>query len=93
MAMVESLRATFIGSQTRPTNDYTWCNETAAVAASINHYLPELEIDQTPFTYRQQFQSQVGLREWNEFVSARSNAGTFQLVWKQRALRACDYFL
>lgn len=63
MAMVESLRTTFLGSQTRPTHEYTWCNETAVGPANVNQYLPELEIDQTPFIYRQQFQSQVGLRE------------------------------
>jgi hypothetical protein len=72
MAMVESLRTAFIGSQTRPSNEYAWCNETA-VPTSINQYLPELEIDQTPFTYRQEFQSQVGQRGRNDFHSSCSS--------------------
>ena len=54
-------------SYTKPTNDYTWCYENATAihannGTSIDEYLPQLEIDDKPLIYRQQFESTVRIQ-------------------------------
>jgi len=49
---------------TKSTNDYTWCYESSFPihtnsATSFDECLPQLEIDDKPLIYRQQFQSIV----------------------------------
>lgn len=55
-------------SYTKPTNDYTWCYENSIPihtnnATSIDEYLPQLEIDEKPLMYRQQFESAVRIKD------------------------------
>ena len=54
------------GPYTKPTNDYTWCYENSiAVHANSgtasDEYLPQLEVDDKPLIYRQQFESIVNI--------------------------------
>jgi len=49
---------------TKPVNEYTWYYETSSpisgnTGTSLDECLPQLEIDDKPLTYRQQFQTTV----------------------------------
>ncbi|CAF0794556.1 unnamed protein product [Rotaria sordida] len=62
-----SQRTVFIGNHTpityiKPTNEYAWCFESSTTihgnsGTSIDECLPQLEIDDKPLIYRQQFQA------------------------------------
>jgi hypothetical protein len=64
-----SQRTVFNGNQTtisynKPTNEYTWCYESsipihANSGTSFDECLPQLEIDDKPLIYRQQFAATV----------------------------------
>jgi hypothetical protein len=47
-------------SYTKPINEYTWCYENSIpIHTNIDECLPQLEIDDKPLIYRQQFQTTV----------------------------------
>jgi hypothetical protein len=55
-------------SYTKPTNDYTWCNESSTPihinnGTSFDECLPRLEIDDKPLIYRQQFEPIVNINK------------------------------
>lgn len=52
----------------KPTNECTWCYESSTPAytntdKSIDECLPQLEIDDKPLIYRQQFQAKVNINK------------------------------
>jgi hypothetical protein len=48
-------------SYSKPINEYTWCYESSIPnnGTNLDEHLPQLEIDDKPLIYRQQFQATV----------------------------------
>ena len=95
--MVESpssQRTVFTGHHTttpytKPTNEYVWCYEGSIPihtnsGTSFDECLPQLEIDDKPLIYRQQFGTTVYINNEEMFFSLSRLIvflGTFKLVW------------